>query len=216
MWSLKTHSLTLFSYVPCNFSVWAHLQQWLFPLGPLVLEACLREGSSLPLLGSIGFKPIYISISPFVVPTLWEFLDPASVLGTGLGSGLSHMIFFPLKFSSCFHHSPSWVGIVSPSSAPSSMPCLTSGPCHVEAVGFSVGLCSVLKAQPWVHASGCSSPPALTLHYGFEFPLVFGIWNPPFHSFECSCDFWLFHCILSHIYMCVGEGSSMSAQTEIS
>lgn len=67
--------VSLFHYVPCSFSVWAHLQQELFPLGTLVMEACLREGSSLPLLGSTDFQQIFALISPFVVSTLWKWWE---------------------------------------------------------------------------------------------------------------------------------------------
>lgn len=39
------------------------------------VEACLREGSSLPLLGSIEFKPVCTLIFPIVVSTLGKFSE---------------------------------------------------------------------------------------------------------------------------------------------
>ena len=118
---------SLFPYVLYNSFVWAHLQQESFSLGipgAQVVEAYPREGSSLPLLVPIDFKPVYTLISLIVISILWKWWEFGPPVYTwhqhGFQSFTNYLFSTQIIVLLLYHHhSPSWwVGTVSPVKPP--------------------------------------------------------------------------------------------------
>jgi hypothetical protein len=166
------------------------------------------------LLDCFDFRPICALSSLLVVFTLWEIRIWISYLC--LAQTLI-LVMYKLLLST-----PNF----SPASMPLPLTQFMSGTCLAlpgtqqflaPAMRLWVSYSPVLgcKAPALVMCFCLNSPPVLTQHSHFEFPLVFGIWNLSLLPFKCSCDFELFYPMFICVWVGVGASYVSSDQNPL-